>query len=96
MTTKTDVNSVTGLAKLYKPAQRGVLSDSEAELIRKELELETRTAIELQNIRDVTVMLYRDMADAATEHDDIMATMDAMSGVAHVIDMEKLKRGLPV
>lgn len=81
----------------HHPANRGVLTGAESTYIRKTLELGARTDIELQNVRDMSVMLY-DIVLQSRQNDPkaVMETMDAMSGVTGVIDEEKSKRGLPV
>lgn len=99
MTTKTDTSAVRELKDKYSPKTRGILTKSEIDLIQNTLEIQTRTDIELQNIRDVTVILYGQYAGRHTEkgeHDEAMACMDAMSGICGVIDREKVKRGMPV
>ena len=99
MTTKTDTQSVMELKDKYKPKTRGILSPDEIDLIRDTLELKTRTNIELQNIRDVTVMLYGQFASASTNSFNgpkSMEYMDAMSGICGVIDQEKVRRGMEV
>ena len=97
MTTKTDASALMDLKGKYVPAARGVLSKSEADLIRTTLEIATRTDIELQNVRDMTVMFYGRLAERdGTDPAKAMAVMDAMSGICAVIDEEKCRRGMPV
>lgn len=99
MTTKTDVSSVMGLIDAYVPKQMGVVSADEEKLICKMLELDTRSDLELQNTRDVTVMLYGRTArsdDTSASARKLMETMDAMSAICTVIDQEKLRRELSV
>lgn len=96
MTSNTDFHQVMELKDKYKPAARGVVSQAEASLIGSTLELGQRTDIELQNIRDVAVMLYGQFANSSKDPMKIMELMDAMSGIAGVIDSEKSRRGLPV
>lgn len=99
MTTKTDYHAVMELKKVYTPAERGIVNADETELIREVLDISARNNIELQNIRDVTVMMYGRWADSQQQKDNTSAAMqmmDAMSAITHVIDMEKSKRGLPI
>lgn len=99
MTSKTDFHAIMELKKRYTPAERGIVSFAEMEIIREVLELAQRNNIELQNIRDTAVMLYSRWADTQREKDDstaMMELMDAMSAVCAVVDEEKFKRGLPV
>lgn len=99
MTTKTDFHSIKELKEKYTPVQRGIVSRIEAETIQEVLELGQRNDIELQNIRDVAVMLYSRWADTQREKNNTPASMelmDTMSAVCAVIDEEKFKRGLPV
>ena len=99
MTTKTDYHLITELKSRYTPMQPGIVSTAEVELIREMLEISSRNNIELQNARDMVVMLYGQWADAQRRKEDVPATMqitDAMSAITYVIDMEKVKRGIPV
>lgn len=99
MTTKTDTSSILELKDNYKPAKRGIVSADENDLIYKTLELHIRNDIELQNIRDVAVMVYSQIATAGNTTaitKTYMEAMDAMSGICSVIDLEKRKRGLSV
>lgn len=99
MTTKTDYHLISELKSCYAPTQPGIVSAAEAELIRETLEISSRNDIELQNARDMIVMLYGRWADIQREKGNVpavMQMMDAMSAVTHVIDMEKIRRGLDV
>ena len=58
MTTKTDFHSIMELKENFKPKERGWIDQEEAAQVKKVLELDGRTDIELQNIRDMAVMLY--------------------------------------
>lgn len=97
MTTKTDLQTVGELKDKFKPANPAVITDDEAKLVKDILEIDARNDIELQNIRDMTVMLFGQWASAAKPNhlDDVMSLMDAMSAVCTVIDGEKMRRGLP-
>lgn len=94
MTTETDFHSIRELSECYHPAQRGIVSEAEIKLIRDVLEIDTRTTIELQNVRDMTVMLYSKRTDSVMESDSkkAMELMDAMSAITCVIDQALFNR----
>lgn len=99
MTTKTDYHLISDLKSRYTPAQQGIVTAAEVEVILETLEIGSRNNIELQNVRDMLVMMYGRWTDSQQQKDDASAVMeltDAMSAITHVIDMEKSKRGLPV
>lgn len=101
MTTKTDFNAIMELKKEYTPTRRGFVSAAEAEKITSTLEIKPRNNIELQNVRDMVVMLYSEWADLEREKaggrsDKSMEYIDAMSAICCVIDEEKFKRGMEV
>lgn len=99
MTTKTDYHLISDLKSRYTPAQQGIVTAAEVEVILETLEIGSRNNIELQNVRDMLVMMYGRWTDSQQQKDDasaVMELMDAMSAITHVIDMEKSKRGLPV
>lgn len=98
MTTKTDFHAILDLKEKYTPKVRGVVSGEEAKTICGVLEIDKRNNIELQNVRDMTVMLYSKWTDSAMENDSkkAMELMDAMSAITCVIDHEKFKRGMGV
>ena len=101
MTTRTDFQSICALRDTFKPAKRGFINGEEAAQVRTALELDARNDIELQNVRDMSVMLYGQWGDSTRDGDerataDTMALWDAMSAICAVIDDEKFKRGLAV
>lgn len=99
MTTKTDYHSIMELKKQYKPCNRGFVNQYEANQIETILEIKERSNIELQNVRDMAVMLYSRWADAEQEKANVqeaLELMDAMSAICFVIDQEKFKRGMEV
>lgn len=99
MTTKTDFHSIMELKENFKPKERGWIDQEEAAQVKNILELDTRTDIELQNIRDMTVMLYGRWSSSSRENGDYeqMDTyMDAMSAICAVVDGMKMRRGLEV
>ena len=99
MTTKTDFRSVQHLREVYSPKTRGIVTGEEAAVIKRELELEQRNDIELQNARDIVVYFYADVAEAARndgDMDDWDEARDAMSAICAVIDEMKWSRGMEV
>lgn len=58
MTTKTDFHAIQELREKYAPKVRGIVSGEEAKTICEVLEIDKRNNIELQNIRDMVVMIY--------------------------------------
>lgn len=99
MTTKTDYHLISELKSKCTPAQRGVVTTAEVELVRETLQISSRSNIELQNVRDMVAMLYGRWADSEQHKGDVSAAiqlMDAMSAITHIIDQEKVERGLPV
>lgn len=96
MTTDTDFHLIGKLKDQYAPAMRGIVSATEKDLITATLELDARTDIELQNVRDMTAMLYGQQAAQEKDPAAALGLMDAMSGICAIIDQEKIRRGLPV
>lgn len=99
MTTKTDYHAIMELKKVYTPTIRGIVAADEEKLIRDVLEINSRNNIELQNVRDMVVMMYSRWSGSPKRADNISAIvkiMDAMSAICCVIDQEKSKRGLPL
>lgn len=99
MTTKTDYHSIMELKEQYKPCNRGFVNQYEVNQIETVLEIKERNNIELQNVRDMAVMLYGRWADVEQEKKNVqkaLGLMDAMSTICFVIDQEKFKRGMEV
>lgn len=99
MTTKTDFHSIMELKENFKPKERGWIDQEEAAQVKKVLELDDRTDIELQNIRDMAVMLYGRWSSnsrADGKYEEMDAYMDAMSAICAVVDDMKMRRGLEV
>ncbi len=106
MTTKTDYNSVRELQD-YVPENLNFVLPDEVERIRAALEVGSRNEIELQNVRDMAVILFGQWSDdmrrregrcegaeaeeAGRKYDQYRA---AMSAICCVIDQEKLSRGI--
>ena len=99
MTTKTDFHSIMELKENFKPKERGWIDQKEAAQVKNVLELDARTDIELQNIRDMAVMLYGRWSSSSRENGDyeeMDAYMDAMRAICAVVDDIKMRRGLGV
>lgn len=100
MVTKTDFHAIKELKEVYRPAQRGIVNGADAEQIEAVLEIKSRNDIELQNVRDMVVMLYGRWSEAARAKEgcvqETMELMDAMSAICCVIDQEKFNRGMAV
>lgn len=99
MTTKTDFYSIMELKENFKPKERGWIDQEEAAQVKKVLELDGRTDIELQNIRDMAVMLYGQWSSSSRadgKYEEMGAYMDAMSAICAVVDGMKMRRGLEV
>ena len=107
-TTKTDFHAIQELREKYAPKVRGIVSGEEAKIIYEVLEIDKRNNIELQNIRDMVVMIYGQWFDKSRDQyledkkkgaqavDKSAEYLDAMSAIICVIDYEKFKRGLGV
>lgn len=93
MTTKPDIQELMELGQKYKQKTFGILTQSEESLIKTTLEIEARTSIELQNIRDMTVLLYEQLTKNENTAAKSIMRMDTMSAICAVIDSEKFKRG---
>ena len=99
MMNRTDFNMICELVEEYKPAQRGIVSADEQKLIREKLMLSARSDIEVQNVRDMSVMYLNIRADNAQQngdHEKCMQYMDMCSAIVCVIDHEKWNRGMNV
>lgn len=99
MTTKTDFHSLMELKESFHPQGRRWINNGEAELIKRALELETRSNIELQNIRDMAVMLYEKWSSSSRadgKYEEMDVYMSAMSAICAIVDSIKVQRGLEV
>lgn len=71
--------------KGYEPKSRMFTSNEEIEMLNKHFGLEAMTVTELQNLRDMFVLVYRDQYD--------MFSTNAMMSVTAVIDHFKWQKG---
>lgn len=88
MITKTNFHMLRELN--FKAESFGVLSGKEVEYLKNYFQLEERSDVELQNLRDFVVMYF-----AGKTRDDF-AMYDLMSGIIGVIDQVKWERGMEV
>lgn len=71
--------------KGYEPKSRMFTSEDEIQMLNKHFGLEAMSVTELQNLRDMFVLLYRDQID--------MFSTNAMMSVTAVIDHFKWQKG---
>lgn len=101
MTTKPDFNLLMDLLEGYSPKQRGIVSNTEIQMISKRLELERRTEIELRNMRNFSVIFLSNQADSARKQEmegkpsavSYVTFMDIMSAITAVIDRHIIEAG---
>ena len=80
----------------YRPKTRGFTSGEEIKMLNKHFGLDKMSLLELQNLRDMVVMMYTHwMQDdrSKSEIDEMMFKSDAMQSITAVIDMYKTKAG---
>lgn len=83
----------------YEPEHVGFCTEEEVKLINEHFEIDKRSDIELQNLRDFIVMYYARLIDKAIEEkrrEDSYKLSDTMSAITGVIDDSKFKRGMEV
>ena len=73
------------LLEKYHPAQRGIMSADEAELIRKTLHIDEMDVLQLRNLRDFTV--------AHMGRSEKMEDWDRMSAITYRIDRRIVELG---
>lgn len=80
----------------YRPETRGVTSIGEIKMLMNHFGLDKMSLLELQNLRDMVVLLFREwMQDDRSkgEIDEMMSKSDAMQSITAVIDHFKMKAG---
>jgi hypothetical protein len=82
---KTNFQMLRELLEVYKPAQRGLLSRYEDELIKRTLYIEEMDILQLRNLRDFTV--------AYLGRSEKMEDWDRMSAITYCIDSQIVKLG---
>lgn len=86
----------------YTPSNRHFTSGTEVEFVKTTLELDSMSAFDLINLRDMTVMFYEMKMNDEMMNNDMMRTEkwwqmhSAMSSVTAVIDSVKFSKGLEV
>lgn len=93
---KSAYQAVMELKAIMQPMQANTLSQQDAMLIHQTLELDMRTNLELQDVRDMAVMLHNQDANANAPVPQPASTMDIINAITSVIDSEKTRRGMPV
>ncbi len=87
---KSNFNALRELLEVYQPEMQGIVTKKEKQLITKILQIEEMNPLELQNLRDFTVLyLSRDCKDIKKDREN----SDKMSAIVHVIDLKKLELG---
>lgn len=85
---KTNFQMLNELNKIFKPKNRGFISEDEIELIEKTLCVKEMDVFQLRNLRDMTVMYFMDVIGG-----DKYKNSDKMSGIIAVIDKEIFNKG---
>lgn len=85
----------------YNPEHEGFCTEGEVKLIKEHFEIDKRSNIELQNLRDFVVLLYSQienklLANDNYSHDEYRKVIDTMSAITGVIDNCKFNRGMEV
>lgn len=78
----------------YRPETRGITSIKEIKMLMNHFGLDKMSFIELQNLRDMVVLMFREwMQDDRSkgEIDEMMSKTDAMQSITCVIDHFKMK-----
>ena len=88
MITKTNFHMLRELN--FKAESFGVLSGKEVEYLKNYFQLDERSNVELQNLRDFVVMYF------SGKTRDNLETYDLLSGIVGVIDQVKWERGMEV
>lgn len=96
MVTKTDYRAVEELHRVYTPDNQTNLTEREVALVQSTLELNTRSDIEVENVREMAYLMYDRWARVCQEGRDMAGfsrVMDEMCAVCAIIDKEREKRG---
>ena len=80
----------------YRPETRGFTSISEIKMLMNHFGLDKMSLLELQNLRDMVVLMFREwMQDDRSKGDvdEMMKKSDAMQSITAVIDNFKMRVG---
>lgn len=77
----------------FKPEKFGLLKPNEVVKIKRHFQIDERTDMELQNLRDFVVLFFSNLH---TREEDHIGYLDIMSAIVGVIDDEKINRGMEV
>lgn len=83
----------------YTPIRRGRTSEEEIEKLTKHFGLDKMSVLELQNLRDMVVMVYSSWIERSADterHDLVFKQSQAMMSITAVIDRFKYKAGAEV
>ena len=79
--------------KFYKPESKYFTSDFEMEQLKKHFEMEQRSYLDLQNLRDMVVLVYTGwMEEEREKGNDGRDYMSAMQSITSVIDHYKYSK----
>jgi hypothetical protein len=80
---------------IFNPKQAGILSAEEVELVELVLRLNSRTSMDLRNLRDMAVMRSNLKLDHSMEQNEneFRREMDRVSGITAVIDRHIFSNG---
>lgn len=87
---KTNYQMIRELTEAFTPQTRGIVTMSEIYLINEKLCLDEMDVLQLQNLRDFTVMYFDRISETA---DDPIEAFDKMSAIASVIDDKIVQKG---
>ena len=80
----------------YRPETRGFTSISEIKMLMNHFGLDKMSLLELQNLRDMVVLMFREwMQDDRSKGDvdEMMKKSDAMQSITAVIDNFQMQKG---
>lgn len=80
----------------YRPETRGCTSIKEINKLMNHFGLDKMSLLELQNLRDMVVLMFREwMQDdrSKSDIDEMMSKSDAMQSITCVIDHFKMRAG---
>lgn len=92
---KTNFQNLRELDKQYTPQVRGVINPVEICMVKRILDMDTMTEIELRNLRDFVVMFYSKHKDIE-DMDTMLKRIDKMSAITAVIDSELIDKGYEI